>query len=175
MKSSIKTFGVLLATAVLTAATLSAEDKKPADATAPATPAPATKPALKLDELLPDIVIAKGKNLEIKRSELDEVVGGLKASASANGQEIPPAQLPMLERELLDGLLQMRLLNAKATDADKVKGKMEADTHYEAIKKQAPSEEALNMKLKSVGLTPEKLQNRLTEEATAQAVLRDKV
>jgi peptidyl-prolyl cis-trans isomerase C len=174
MKSTIKTFGVLLATAALAAATLSAEDTKPAAATAPAAPA-TNKSALKINDLLPDIVIAKGKNLEIKRSELDEVVGGLKASASANGQEIPPAQLPMLERELLDGLLQMRLLNAKATDVDKVKGKMEADTHYEAIKKQAPSEEALNMKLKSVGLTPEKLLARLTEEATAQAVLRAKV
>ena len=69
--------------------------------------------------LFGDPVIAKGKGFEIKRSELDEVMTGLKSAAAARGQTIPPAQLIQIEGQLLDRLIQVQLLLQKATDADK--------------------------------------------------------
>jgi len=39
----------------------------------------------------------QGKVFEIKRSELDEVMTGLKSAAAAHGQAIPPGQLTQIE------------------------------------------------------------------------------
>jgi parvulin-like peptidyl-prolyl isomerase len=141
----------------------------------PAAGADEDKPAPKLEDLLPDPVIARGKGFQVKQSDLDQVVSGLKASARANGTEIPPERLPQVTRELLDGIIQMRILNNLATDDEKARGKAEGDRRYEDIRKQAATEESLSLKLKSVGLTIEKLRTRLTEEATAQTVMHDKV
>ena len=69
--------------------------------------------------LFGDPVIAKGKGFEIKRSELDEVMMGIKSAAAARGQTIPPAQLAQIEGQLLNRLIQDQLLLQKATDADK--------------------------------------------------------
>ncbi|MDB6065120.1 MAG: Peptidylprolyl isomerase [Pedosphaera sp.] len=170
MKSSIKTFGVLLAAAVVTATVVKADDNPPAS-----TNAPATKSAPRIEDLLPDSVVAKGKGFEVKRSRLDEELTRVKASITASGRQIPPAQLPMIEVKLLDGLIISDILVAKATDADKVKGKEDSEKRFDLIKKNAQSETALALQLKSMGLTEDTLRVRLKEEATAQAVLKSKV
>ncbi|MDB6018410.1 MAG: Peptidylprolyl isomerase [Pedosphaera sp.] len=177
MKSTIKTLGVLLAAGAFTVATLPAATPTPTPAPAAAAKPAATTPppAMKLDELLPDTALVKGKGFEIKRSVYDKVLNSVKGNAAARGQEIPPAQLAVIERQLLDHLIQIQLLEMKASDADKAKGKEEAAHRLDLIKKQEGSEEALNMKLKAVGMTLEELQSRLTEDATAEAVLRAKV
>jgi peptidyl-prolyl cis-trans isomerase C len=170
MKSSIKTFGVLLAAAVATATVVKADDKPPAATNAPATKAP------KIEDFLPDAVIAKGKGVEIKRSQLDDEMTRIKASVTASrGQEIPPAELPMIEVKMLDGLILGDILRGKATDEEKAKGKEEAEKRFETIKKNAPSQETLLLQLKSMGLTLDTLHRRLVEESTSQAVLRSKI
>src|SRR5205823_4617055 len=78
-----------------------------------------SKPADVMTQLFGDPVIAKGKGVEIKRSQLDEVVGGLKASAAARGQSIPPEQLKLVQGRFLDRLVQIQLLLQKSNDADK--------------------------------------------------------
>lgn len=164
MKSISKILGVLFVAAVLSAVVAKADEKTAT-----------TNAAAKTDDLFSDPVIAKGKNVELKRSRLDEAISGFRANARAHGSEISPADMPIIERSTFDHLLQVQLLNAKATDADKAKGKTEAEKRMTFIRQKAPSEDALERQLKSLNMTVPQLQDRLAEEATAEEVLRDKV
>ena len=125
----------------------------------------------KLTELFGDPVIAKGKGGEIKRSQLDSAMVSIKSTAAARGQNIPPEQMTMLERQVLERLIQIQLLLNQATDADKAKGQESSTKRLDAILKRAGSEEALTRQLKSVGLTQAELKAKMLEEATAEAVL----
>lgn len=142
-----------------------------ADTNTPAAAAADKKPSDKIAELFGDSVVAKGTGFEVKRSQLDAAFMGVKASATANGRQIPPEQSAMLERQVLDKLIQIALLNKKATDADKSNGKDEAKKQYERILKRAGSDEALVRQLKSVGMTAEELKSKIEEEAIAEAVV----
>ena len=93
-----------------------------ASANAPASTATNVNSQAAMTALFGDPVVAKGKGFEIKRSELDEVMTGLKSAAAARGQTIPPAQLSQLEGRLLNQLIQVQLLLQKATAADKSNG-----------------------------------------------------
>ena len=181
MKSISKPFGVLLAAAVFTTTALKADDK-PATITIPAPAAKATPDAtvkagtaMKMDSLFADAVIAKGKGVEVKRSQLDEMLAGLKSRFAAQGQKPSPADLPMMEKSCLDTLLQVQLFKSQATDADKAKAREVADKRLESIKKSSPSEEILATRLKSINMTVESLRARFVEESTAEEVLRGKV
>jgi foldase protein PrsA len=164
----IKTLGVLLAAATMTSVAFAvAADNKPASTNA-------SSGTLKISDILPDKVIVKGKGVELKQSQLDEALAGVKATAGARGQELPAAQLEMIEAKLLDRLIQIQLFNAKATDADKAAGKKEGDSRFEMIKKRALSEDNLAKQLKTMNLTVDSLHSRLIDEATAEAVLKSK-
>jgi parvulin-like peptidyl-prolyl isomerase len=170
MKSNLKAFSLsIAATAALAFSACAATDAPPADTNA------SGKPALTLDQLLPDPVIVKARGFEIKRSQLDQVVGTLKASLMAKGQTVADAQVPQIEQQLLDNLIQTRILVLAATDAQKAKGEADGELRYQSIRTNAPSDEALNRQLKARGFTPEKLKSDLTDEATAQAVMLSKV
>lgn len=142
-----------------------------AAALAAETNAPSTKPADKLAELFGDPVLAKGEGVNVKRSELDAAVMGIKASGMARGQQFTPEQNLLLERQVLDRLVQIQLLLRKATDPDRAKGKTTTDERYEQILKRAGSEENLARQLKSVGLTAEELRRKMTDESTAENVV----
>ena len=137
----------------------------------PAAAATNAKPADAMTALFGDPVIAKGKGFEIKHSELDEVMTGLKSAAAARGQTIPPAQLTQFEGQLLNRLIQVQLLLQKATAADKANGVQRADLQMKALLERAGSQEALDRQLKAVGMTPAELRTKITQESTAQAVL----
>jgi peptidyl-prolyl cis-trans isomerase C len=130
-----------------------------------------TKPADKIAELFGDPVVAKGAGMEIKRSELDAAVMGVKASGATRGQQLGPEQALMLERQVLDRLMQIELLNSKASAADKAKGKEEAKKRYDIILERAGSEENLARQLKSVGMSADELNRKMADEATAEAVV----
>ena len=121
--------------------------------------------------LFGDPVIAKGKGVEIKQSALDEVVLGIKSAYAARNQTIPPQQMPGIEATLLTRLIQIQLLLQKSTDVDKAEGKKKADTQLAALLERAGSQEAFDRQLKAVGMTPEELRTKITQEATATAVL----
>jgi peptidyl-prolyl cis-trans isomerase C len=136
-----------------------------------AQPAPSTKASTKPSDLFPDEVVARGKGVEIKRSQLDDAMVSIKSTFSARGQDLPPDEMAHLEQQVLDRLIQIQLLLHKASDSDKAAGKETSTKRIEAIKARAGSEEALARQLKSVGTTPEDLQAKMTEESTAQVVL----
>ena len=138
---------------------------------APAATATNAKPADAMAALFGDPVIVKGKGFEIKRSELDEVMTGLKSTAAARGQAIPPAQLSQIEGQLLSRLIQVQLLLQKATDADKSNGVQKAGMQMKALLERAGSQEALDRQMKVAGMTPSELRSKVIQENTAQAVL----
>jgi parvulin-like peptidyl-prolyl isomerase len=134
--------------------------------------AAAPKPAAKTANLFSDKLVAKGKGVEINRSQLDDEIIRFKAQVAGRNQAVPPEQMALMERQLLDQLIQVQLLKAKATDADKAAGKALADKRFEEAKTKLGSEDALNRQLKLMGVTREEVQTKWTESATAEAVLK---
>src|SRR5262245_21069119 len=93
-----------------------------ADAPGKTNPA-APKTKSKTSDLFGDTVVAKGKGFEIKRSQLDDEVIRLKALAAARNQPISSDQSAILEKQVLEQLIQIQLLQGKASAADKAAGK----------------------------------------------------
>jgi parvulin-like peptidyl-prolyl isomerase len=118
--------------------------------------------------LFGDPAIVKAKGFEIKRSELDQVLSSAKANASAQGQMLPAD----FEISVLNQLVTIQVLLQKATDADRVLGKVEADAQYAKLVKRFGSAEAFDRQLKAVGMTVEDLRAKATQEAVAKAALK---
>jgi peptidyl-prolyl cis-trans isomerase C len=131
-----------------------------------------SKPALKTSDLFGGKVLAKGKGVEVTRGQLDDEVIRVKAQAAAHNQNIPPEQMGRLERQILDQLIQVQLLQTKATDADKAAGKALAEKRFEEAKTRLGSDEALNRQLTLMGATREEMLAKWIESATAEAVLK---
>lgn len=124
-----------------------------------------------MTELFGDQVIARGKSFEIKRSQLDAALLSFKATMAARGQVIPPAANLQVERELLQQLIRIQMLVGRATPEDRAQGRANGEKRFAQVKERAGSEENLLRQLKSVGITPDQLRERLIEEATAEAVI----
>ena len=164
MKKMISSLVLLLAAGPLSV--LAVTPDQPAQT---GTPTATAKPGFK--DLFEDTVIAKGKGVEVKRSQLDDALISIKSTAAARGQTIPPEQLAQVEQQVLDRLIQIQLLLARATEADLAKGKETGAKRFETVRTRAGSEEALNRQLKSVGMSQEELRSKMVEEATAEAVV----
>lgn len=164
MKIKLTLTGALILGAMLThTPNLTAADtnKSPADS--------------KLDELFPDVVVARGKGVEIKRSRLEEAVTGYRANATARGVSLTTGDLPLLEKSAFDHMVEVQLLNSIAVDSDREKAKKETEKEMDTILKRAGSEELFTAQLKSLGMTPAEFRSRVNEETIASQVLRDKV
>ncbi len=134
--------------------------------------AAAAKPSTKPSDLFGSKVIAKGKGVEVTRGQLDDEVIRLKAQVAAHGQTLPPEQLAVMERQILEQLIQVQLLKAQATDADKAAGKALAEKRFEEAKTRLGSEEQLNRQLKLMGATREEVLAKWTDSAIAETVLK---
>ena len=160
-------FGALSVQAAANPATMTA-----ATNTAPMmVPGTNASPAATMAALFGDPVIAKGNGFEIKQSELDEVVLGIKSAAAAHGETIPPEQMMTIEANMLNRLIQIQILLQKSTDADKADGKAKADLQVSNLLARAGSQEKFDLQLKSVGMTSTELRAKVTQEATATATL----
>jgi peptidyl-prolyl cis-trans isomerase C len=141
---------------------------QPAATNAPA----AAKPAVDTTSLFGNDIVAKGKGVEVRRSQLDDKVIRLKAQAAGRGQNIPPEHMAMVDQQVLDQIIQIQLLEAKATPADKAAGKALAEKRFEEAKTKLGSEDALNRQLKLMGTTREEVLAEWTDSATAENVLK---
>lgn len=117
-------------------------------------------------ELFPGKIAARGKGFEIKQSQIDEAFAAYKGSAAAIGQSIPESKRAEIEAQILDRLINVQLLNARATESDKTKGKEAGEKLYEDYLKRAASPEAFKRQVTSLGMTTEEFRNRMIEEAT---------
>lgn len=144
----------------------------PAGAQPAAEPAEPRKSAeARFAELFPDEVVARGKDFEIKRSQLDEAFANLRASAAVRGQVIPETQREVLAARVLHELILARLLSARATEADKAKAKQNAEQYLDNLKRQQVSEELFRTRLRLNKLTYEEFARRVEAEALPAVVL----
>jgi parvulin-like peptidyl-prolyl isomerase len=95
----------------------------------------------------------------------------IRASAAGRGNDIAPQAMAQLEREVTRRLINIQLLKKLATDEDRAAAAEKAEERVAALVERAGSEEKLVRQLKAVGLTLERLKNKLTEEAVAEVVL----
>jgi parvulin-like peptidyl-prolyl isomerase len=121
--------------------------------------------------LFPDPLIASGTGVQVKRSELDDVVTSLKSEAAANGETIPAERIVLLEAQALEQMIDVQLLDQQANAADKAVGDKRADTEMAALLKRAGSQDMLNMQLTAAGTTAAQLRKKVADEATAVAAL----
>ena len=159
-----------LLSATLGAALLAAAAGAQTNASAPA------KATDKLAALFGDSVVAKGKGVEIKRSQLDTIIIGAKAQIAASGQVVPPERMALLERQVLEGLINDQLVLSKATDADRTKGRENLDKWLVKLKADAKLSDAefnakLNLQLRTQDLTREQWDKQKSDQSIIQAVL----
>ncbi len=96
----------------------------------PASTNSAAKPGDKLQALFADSIVAKGKGVEVKRSDLDSEVVNTRSILAA--RQIPaPSDL---EVQALRSLIVKQLVLGKATDADRAKGKESFDGRIAKLK-----------------------------------------
>ena len=127
-------------------------------------------------ELFGDDVVAKGKGVEIRRSQLDEEFIRAKAQFTVNRQSLTPEQSALLERQILDGLIQLRLLLGKATEAELAKGKEQFAGSLEQIRtnrNQTVEEfnQWLGPQLRLLGVSREQWEKQNADQAAARIVL----
>jgi peptidyl-prolyl cis-trans isomerase C len=126
----------------------------------------------KLAALFEDKVVAKSKSFQIKRSQLDEEGVRMRAQYAARGQTISGEQMAMVDRQILEQMIQVELIKSKATDADKVASKAVAEKRLADARSQLSSDEAFNLRLKAQGLTKDDLLSKWTDAAVAETVLK---
>jgi len=131
-----------------------------------------SSPEATMTALFGDPVIAKGKGLEIKRSELDSVTSNLKEIFAARGLAAPPT----VEGQALQALIYQKLILDKATDADKAKGKEQFNVALQKLKtnQHLTDEEfnqTLNKQLVLRGQTKSQWEQQQIEQATIPIVL----
>ena len=108
----------VLAVAIITHSTHAAAP----DTAAAAAPSASTNSTDEMAALFGDPVVASGKGVTVKRSELDQIVTDLKAAAAAQGETIPPERLILYEARALQQMIDVQLLLQQANDADKAAG-----------------------------------------------------
>ena len=136
-----------------------------ANATAPAT-TNSTSEAVKA--LFGDPLVVKGKGFDIKRSEVDELLGGVRARYAAQGEPMPPE----IEADIVNRLITIQMLLQKATDADRTTGKAVSDAQFEKVLKNFASPEVLARQLKAANTTEAELRAKATQEATAMSAMK---
>lgn len=121
--------------------------------------------------LFEDTVVAKGKGLAIKESDLEEAFVGHKAAAAAMGQRVPGALDDSLKARILEKMIATRLMLARATPGDQEEGKKTADKMIADGREKAGSEASYRRRLVAVGSSVEKYEAEILEQATVQAMI----
>lgn len=129
-----------------------------------------------LASLLSDPVVAKGKGFEVKRSQVDAALIGIKAGLNAQGRAVSPDQMLNFERQVLHDIIGLQILLGKATDADRAKGKELFAEGIARLKKQnnltdAEFDEKLAGSLRVQGITRAEWDKQRLNQAIAGAVL----
>lgn len=137
--------------------------------------APTPKRAPKLSDLFGDEVIARGKGVVVKRSQLEEALTAFQATLAIRGQQMPEAQRPYQESQLLQQLIVTQILTNRVTAADLKRVTEFAAEYIADAKKSATSDDAFRRQLKAMGVTPEQFERRVQEQAYVKAVIEREV
>ena len=126
----------------------------------------------KADKLFTDDIVAKGKGVEVKRSELDELfINARAAIASRGGNDVDDSQRDLMQAQLLERLIVTKLLVSRSTPADKTAAADATQKYIADIRKQA-GEEAFQKQLLLAKLASvDDLEKKLSEEQLPKIVL----
>ena len=183
MNIKMKTiFSAALAAAVFGAIAAKAATENAATPVVPAAPAAVsaatnTMPPDLVTKLFGDPVIAKGKGVEVKHSQLDAEILRIKTSNAAQGRTITPEQISSVEPQVLNSLIARQLVLTKATAADKAKGKEEFDKVLLQLKTNqkltdAQFEQQLNQQLKLLNISKDEWEAEGIGQTTMLTVLK---
>ncbi len=126
----------------------------------------------RLADLFGDPVLARGKGFEVRQSEVDEMVTGLRATlASTRGQPIPEDQRASLAAQMLERLVMIRIAEKRATDADRARARELADKFIAETKSKARSEDAYRRQLIATGVKPELFETRAYQQALVETII----
>lgn len=134
------------------------------------TPSPATR-STKFADLFGDDTLARGKGVEVKRSQLDDAYVAYKSNMASRNQNLPEEQRTVREAQLLDRLVVTQLLLARVTDADRARAHDLFEKFLAESKKSALNEDVFLRQLHAMGMTMEKFKARVMEQALAEAVI----
>jgi parvulin-like peptidyl-prolyl isomerase len=140
--------------------------------TAPAATNTVVNPETAMTALFGDPVIAKGKGVEVKQSQLDAVASNLKQIFAARGLAVPPN----VDGQALQALIFQQLILAKATAADRAKGKELFTNSLQKLKANqhltdAQFDQTLDKQLILRGQTRSQWDEQNIEQATVPIVL----
>lgn len=121
--------------------------------------------------LFEDPVIARGKGVEVRQSQLDEAFIAFKAAKAGGGGRVSPQEEPRVRMQILNKLVSSQLLMAKATPADRKFGEELGDKLIQDTISKAPSEASFKRQLLALGTTYEKYRAEIVEEATVKSVI----
>jgi peptidyl-prolyl cis-trans isomerase C len=134
---------------------------------------PAQTNAASIAQPSEDAVVARAKGLSITRGELKREAAAARAQIGIITGHRPRADKDgAAERQVLEQLINIQLLGAKATAADKAEGKEQAEKRFAAFKAKYASEDALDLQLKYMETTREELLAKWTAAMVSQAVLK---
>jgi peptidyl-prolyl cis-trans isomerase C len=120
---------------------------------------------------LDDPILARGKDLEVRQSQVDDDFLGFKAHQVAMGQAVPESARAAIEADILDKLIATQLFLNRANAEDRANAQRIAEEFIaEQIRKTA-SEESFNRQLRIVGLTPAKFRSKIFEQAVVKSVI----
>lgn len=125
-----------------------------------------------LTSLFGDPIIAKGKNVEVKRSQLDEAFISYRANLAARGEDIPDDQRVRKEIGLLERIILTQILAGKASESDRTNANAVAKKFLDEARKSAGnSEAAFERHLRALGLTGAKFETRVKEQSLVETIL----
>jgi parvulin-like peptidyl-prolyl isomerase len=124
-------------------------------------------------DLYGDRIVAKGKNLEVKYSEVEESFNSFRATKSAGGERVSkdPAEIKRIETEILDHIIATKLILNHATVADKTNAAVVAQKFIDDKRSKALSENAFNRQLLALGMDREKFEKEIRDQAVVKQVI----
>ncbi len=116
-------------------------------------------------------IIAKGKGVEIRQSQLDDAFIAFRANLTARGQSIAENRREGAEAQLLERMIVTQLLVSKGTAEDRERAKTNAVKFFDDSRKMSDSDEAFVRHLKSLGMSLTQFTNRVLEQAVSEEVI----
>ncbi|HAM71841.1 MAG TPA: hypothetical protein DCM86_09380 [Verrucomicrobiales bacterium] len=125
-----------------------------------------------LSALFGDPVLVRGKNVEVKRSQLDDAFIAYRANLAARGEDVRDDQRLDRENSLLERIILTQIISTVATEEDRKAAGDLAKKFVDDAKKSVGNDDlAFERQLKSLGLTVKQFTDRVQEQSLVETVL----
>ena len=118
-----------------------------------------------------DPVVARGKGVVVKRSQVDNAFIFERAKMAAMGVNLPEPDRAFKEAQLLDDLAITQIVAQHATDAERAKAKENAEKIIADSLKATSSPDAFARQLRSLGVSKAQFDQRVHDKSLAALVI----